>query len=57
MYDVHYEPTILNFNNDVAHDMHLCKNDDFHIIGHPKKRHMGVTCMGNRVMVDMIALY
>ena len=46
VYDVDYEPTILNFSTDIEPDQNEVNNDDSHIIGQAKRRTHGCYLCG-----------
>ena len=46
VYDVYYEPTILNFCNDISPQCTVLNNGDSHMLGHPKRRTHGCYLCG-----------
>ena len=46
VYDVDYEPTVLNFTNDIEPEYNVKNNDDSHVIGEPKRRTYGCYLCG-----------
>ena len=46
VYDIDYEPVMLNFTPDIQAENQLKQNDDFHIIGKPKQKSYGCYLCG-----------